>query len=105
MLQNHPEVNRNDQVIGWQPVYSTHQNQPVRSQSSQPSFAMGLAAAAFVGAILLSGSLLWNKAQKTDAEVSFEVHQAVNLERERVSQCLAGNSKQGKRQLFQTTGN
>lgn len=105
MLQNHPEVNQGDQVIGWQPVYSTQQNQPVRSQSNQPSFAMGAAAAAFIGAILLSGSLLWNKAQKTDAEVSFQVQQAVNLERERFSQCLSGNPSRGKRQLFQTTGN
>lgn len=106
MLQKHPEINQGDQVIGWQPVYSTQQNQPVRSPSSN-NFLMGIAASVAIGAVMLSGSLLWNRAEKTEAELNLEIQQAVNNERERITQCvttLEMPKGKGNRQL-QTVGN
>ena len=107
MLQQHPEVNRiaqDDQVIGWQPVYSTQQQQQINTRSPSPNFLLGAAVGIGILCVVTSGGLLWGKAQKTEAEVQTEIQQALVSERERISECVTIPTKgKGKgRSLFQT---
>jgi hypothetical protein len=87
MLQQHPEVNQGEQVIGWQPVYSTQQ-QKQSMRSPQPNFLLGAAVGIGILCIAASGGVLWGKVQKTEAEVQTEIQQALVSERERITECV-----------------
>lgn len=104
MLQKHPEVDQSQQVIGWQPVYSTQQQQSKSEVRSQPNFLVGAGVGVAILCVFVSMGLLWGKAQKTDAEVTAEIQQALIGERERIQTCIT-NQKTKQRPLFQTTQN
>lgn len=101
MLQQHPEVNQTEQVIGWQPVYSTQQQKP-QLQKASPNFLLGAAVGIGILCVAASGGLLWGKAQKTEAEVQQEVQQALVSERERISECVTTPVGTKNRSPFRT---
>ena len=100
MLQKHPEVDESQQVIGWQPVYSTQQQQSKLEVRSQPNFLLGAGVGVAILSVVFSGVLLWGKLQKTEAQVQTEIQQAVYSERQRINECIT--SQKAKRPLFQT---
>ncbi|MFN6572432.1 hypothetical protein [Dendronalium sp. ChiSLP03b] len=84
----HPEVDHSQAVIGWQPVYST--NAQPKTQQGETSFLLwGICIAVTVLALGASGGLLWNKAQKSQAQVDAEIQQALVNQRARITECIA----------------
>jgi hypothetical protein len=80
----HPEIDEK-QMIGWQPVYA---KQHERQQSNPPKILWGVCVAVMLAALGASGTLLWSKAQKSEAEIQQATYEAVLNERTRINECI-----------------
>ncbi|MEH2384885.1 MAG: hypothetical protein V7K14_03635 [Nostoc sp.] len=99
----HPEVDHSQAVIGWQPVYSTS-HQPKVQQGGTSLLLWGVCIAVTVLALGTTGGLLWNKAQKTEAQVNAEIQQALVDDRVRISECITQTEPTTNKRELQTTG-
>ncbi|MEH2393850.1 MAG: hypothetical protein V7K21_20025 [Nostoc sp.] len=99
----HPEVDQKQDIIGWQPVYSTS-HQPKIQQVPSSFLLWGVCIAVTVLALGASGGLLWNKAQKSQAQVDAEIQQALVDQRARISQCITAQTEPTDKKRLQITG-
>lgn len=86
---SHPEIGElsDKQIIGFNPVYATHQA-PNSSKPANSPVLWGACLAVALICLASVGGLLWNKAEKSKSEVQAEVKQALIEQRVRVNECL-----------------
>ncbi|MFN6495814.1 MAG: hypothetical protein RMX65_002050 [Nostoc sp. DedQUE01] len=84
-MQPHPEVDRDTQMIGWQPVFAT--SRPATSFSNQNLMPiLGLGAA--VLCIAAAGGVLFKQHQDMNSQKTIWQQQAITQERTRIIKCV-----------------
>jgi hypothetical protein len=89
-MPQHPEVGdlSDRQIIGFNPVYATHQAPTTNSKLTNSPVLWGACLAVALICLASAGGLLWNKAEKSESEVQGIVKQALIEQRVRVTECL-----------------
>lgn len=88
----HPEIGElsDRTIIGFNPVYGTHQP-PTKSSPTNSPVMWGACLAVALICVATSGGLLWTKAQKSQSEIDAQVQKALVIERSRAIECINHN--------------
>jgi hypothetical protein len=89
-MSQHTEVGdlSDRQIIGFNPVYATHQSPTSTSKPANSPVLWGACLAVALICLASAGGLLWNKAEKSESEVQAEVQQALIKQRGQAIECL-----------------